>query len=543
MALSPVPALPSGVHALAHLTERFPDLRKAEFRDGAPGADSPPLVEGLAARCPGVHDGGLEATFHAMQTADGLWRLTPCDLGCSPAEIWLCAKLDARTPGEDDDNPKPIAKERNRFVLAHTQLSVQDLTHDPPPLEFILRPYIPAEMVSVLSGPGGSNKTTLTASLAVCRALGRHLFHNLYPREGETVILTTEDRAAHYRRKFAAIREHLGSEFNPRAISERIHILDMAGLPVRLISADRGEQFRPSPEIEELADALRRKAPNADHVIIETISRITGGVESNAAMSVLVTACERLSVLTGVAVTLVGHVGQNTARAGIADAYAGRGGSALGDNARSSMVLMPLTEKNVEEYGAGLEISDHDLEHTLVLTHPKRNGTAATESPPRLLRRLSTRFGPILNDAKYPSTGVPVMKSKKPGRKPALTYAEMRVAIIAYVKKHQPASGNAVIQDIGGNRTNARTLIADMLRERSLTRDGEGKLTLPVVGPNAGSNSQLQLDPTVTGPVGPNTPLPYGTTVGREGGVIGLTTGSDSSMDPVHRTQSNKEPF
>lgn len=464
--------------SLSLLKERFPSLRKGD-QEGE-----------LVADCPVVHDGELAATFVARSFDNG-WAIAPCELGCMPKDIFDGGRiLDQRQMG-DDAAPQP-PKERNRFVLAHTQLSVEDLTKDPPPLEFVLRPYIPAETVSVLSGPGGSNKTTLTASLAVARALGRRLLANLYPREGETVILTTEDRTSHYRRKFAALREHIGPEFDARAVAQRIHLLDMAGLPVRLIVSDRGEQFRPSHEIEELADALHRVAPNADHVIIETISRITGGVESNAAMSVLVTACERLCVLTGVAVTLVGHVGQNTARAGIADQYAGRGGSALGDNARSSMVLMPLTDANVEKYATGLELSNEDLEHTLVLTQPKRNGTAATESPPRLLRRLSTRFGPVLDDAKYsvaPGASTTAAEPRRRGArgpKPQLTYAQLKEAIANVVRKASSVSGNEVIYTIGGNRTHGLAAISDMLKEGSLKRDADARL---VIGTTIGTIS------------------------------------------------------
>jgi hypothetical protein len=149
------------------------------------------------------------------------------------------------------------------------------------------------------------------------------------------VILTTEDRKATTGASSPPSASTSAPSTTRRPSPSACTSSTWPGLPVRLILADRGEQFRPSPEVDELAEALHRVAPKADHVIIETISRVTGGVESNAAMSVLVTACERLALLSKVAVTLVGHVGQNTARAGIADAYAGRGGSALGDNARS----------------------------------------------------------------------------------------------------------------------------------------------------------------------------------------------------------------
>lgn len=486
-------------------------------------------ASGWSVRCPIHHP---DDEIWSIVGDDGV--LQPCALGCEPG-VQLAA-LEARVvrqPGEDDDEPS-TPPERNRFVRAHVQLSVEDLTTDPPPLEFILRPYIPAETVSVLSGPGGSNKTTLTSLLVVSRALGRRMLDRMYPREGESVILTTEDRVVHYRRKFAALREHIGPEYNARHVAERVHLLDMSGLPVRLVLAERGEQFKPSPEIDELADALHRVAPRADHIIIETISRVTGGVESNAAMSVLVSACERLAMLAKVAVTLVGHVGQNTARAGIADQYAGRGGSALGDNARSSLVLMPLNPKNVEEYAAGLELSDEDLEHTLVLTQPKRNGTAASESPPRLLRRLSTRFGPVLDDAKYAAipgaTPAPKQRGKR-GKPAARTYDQLRAAIVDVITKAQPISGNGVFHTVGGNKTLFTGAVQDLLRDGKIGRDAEGRL---IVSKSVPKSVPIQSE---LGTDGPKPPVPYPLSpTERERGIRNQMVVPDNSEPP------NKEP-
>jgi hypothetical protein len=126
-------------------------------------------------------------------------------------------------------------------------------------------------------------------------------------------------------------------------------------------------------------------------------------------MSVLVTACERLCVLD--------RRRRHPGRPRRAEHRARRDRRRL----RRPRRLRPRRQRaqlehgadaahreERREYAAGLELSEEDLEHTLVLTHPKRNGTAATESPPRLLRRLSTRFGPVLDDAKYPGAAAAV---------------------------------------------------------------------------------------------------------------------------------------
>lgn len=520
---------------LTQLMEWFPDLHKAEF-----GPVDGPLVDGLAARCPVVHEEAMPGVVQFTERDDGLWSTHGCDVGCTWGVIVEACELGRRVAGEDDGDPPASApeKERNRFVLAYTRFSVEELTTDPPPLEYILKPYIPAETVSVLSAPGGSKKTTLLTLMAVSRALNRRMFREVVPREGETVILTTEDRKVHYRHKLAALRGHLGTEFDAGAVAERVHLLDMAGILVRLIVAERGNQFRPSSEVEELADAIQRKAPNADHIMIETISRVTGGIESNEAMSVLVSACERLAVLTKLAVTLVGHVGQNVARSGVADAYSSRGGSSLGDNARSSMVLMPLSDANREKYANGLELSQDDVDCTVAWTHEKSNGPKAR---PLLMRSELTPLGPVLVDVDYSRAEPTGEREKKtPGRKANRTYEQTRKAICDYVAAKQPCIGNAIAQDLGGTRGHILTAIADLIKENFLGRDDGGRLVVR----NAGSNSKPKSN---QGAAEPSVRIPSPSLSlqreGEEGDSVPDGFGSTESVLPNRTKPKAKEPF
>lgn len=419
---------------LAHVMERFHDLHKVD--------------EGLAARCPVVHEGGLEGVVHFAE-AEGLWRLAACDLGCTPQAIWSGAEpLDRPEPGEDREPPKG-----NIFTSAHVQFSEKELLEDPPPLKFIVWPYVPAETVSILAGPGGSNKTTLMLYAAVCRALKRQMFKGVLPEEGETVILTTEDQLSDYRRKLAALREYMGADFDAKLVAERLHFFDLSGTPIRLIAADRGEQFIPTAHVEWLIEALRAKAPRADWLIAETVSRLAGGVENNASHSILVEAMQRVCRTAHVASTLVTHVSQDAARNGTADAYSARGGSALGDNGRASMVLTRLNENNREEFAKGFELAPEDLQRTLVWTLPKANGVAP--QPARLLWRETTKFGPVLNDAEL----VPLAAGHsrgviRPGPKPKRTFPELKLAIIECIKNEmEPITMSGVAGRIGGTKS------------------------------------------------------------------------------------------
>jgi hypothetical protein len=436
----------------------------------------------------------------------------------------LIIEADRRFRGAIGEAPRV-----NRFLGAHTKFTVDELTTDPEPLSFILWPYIQAETVSVLSGGGASGKTALLMQLATARALHRPMFQRLTASAGETVIFTTEDRRVHYRHKLAAVREHLGLEFDAREVASKIHIIDMAGTPVRLIAAERGEQFMPTSDVDAIAEALKSKAPNADLVIIETISRVTGGIESNPAMTVLVNACERLCVLAKVAVILVGHVGQNTARAGLADAYSARGGSALGDNGRSSMSLTPLNSKNKGAYAPGLELSDDELSRTLAWVHTKSNGAPAAE--PRLLRKLGTKFGMLLVDADFSDAQrKPPAPAKKKAR--GMTFDELKSAIVEYVEDQKtPRSVRAIRADVGGRSENVSNAVKELLKEGRLQSTNPADKDAPLVlGTITEPANGTTPDSGGSRPPVPPTVLPSGGTEGGGENQLPLLPGSSDEI-------------
>lgn len=514
---------------LTQLMEWFPDLHKAEF-----GPVDGPVVDGLAARCPVVHDEAMPGVVQFTERDDGLWSTHGCDVGCTWGVIVEACELGRRVAGEDDGDPPASAPGRERSVFArnYRQLTIEELEADPPPFEFILEPYIPSKCVSVLTGPGGSNKTTLLLWLAVCRALGRSMFQGMkVPEEGETVIVTCEDRVSDYRRKLAGFRKHLGAEWNSKAIAERLHFFDLSGELVRFVQAERGEQFRPTALVDEFIVALKRKSPRATYVTVETISRVTGGVENNPAMAALVGAGEQICRQADLTLTYVGHVSQDAARSGRIDAYTARGGSALGDSGRSSIGMAPLLEDKREMYARGLDITAEALERTLVLAHTKTNGVPAAK--PMLLYRESTRWGPVLVEPSF-SRAEDEEKSKKvPGRKADRTYQQLCKAIIDYVTvKGAAVSGNEVWHDLGGNKANFGNAVSDLIKQAKLGRDGEARLVVL----NGGSRSSTTSEPQPQEPPVLNPSLPLRSRGEREEG-IRTAGGSEPNLEPGNKNQ------
>lgn len=296
-------------------------------------------------------------------------------------EAWLALR-DAR---------RGQARRHEDLRTAWHTVTLEDLETDPPPQEYVATPRIPLGKVSQLSATGGTGKTTYTASLAVRRALGLRDLDGSELRPGETVILTGEDGVVDYQRKFAALRVEMGEAFSAETIAGRVHIVDVSGVPgVEFVRTEFGQLVVTSIP-DELGALIKEKAPRADLVIVETISRFGAG-ETNDAHAQLVKAGEQVVRITGAAVLFVGHVSQVAARAGLTDQHVSRGGTAGSDNSRSVMTMAPLTSENLPRFAPGARLSDEEMEKFVVLTHPKSMGPKA---PPMLLERHGNEHGPV----------------------------------------------------------------------------------------------------------------------------------------------------
>jgi hypothetical protein len=498
--------------ALALLRERFPALRKGD-KEGE-----------LVAECPVVHGGDLEATFSARSFENG-WAIAPCDLGCMPKDIFDAGRrLDQRESG-DDSTPAP--RERNRFVLAHTS--------SPSPTSRPTRrrsssscgPTSRPRPSPCSPGPAARTRPRSPPARRLPRARPAHAREPL-PARGR-------DGDPHHRGPQARTT----GASSPRSASTSGPSSTRAPSPSASTSstwpgcrsgsslADRGEQFRPAPRSTSSPTRSTASRPRP------TTSSSRPSPASPAASS----RTRPCPCSSPPASAWRAHEGRR---------HPGRPRRAEHRARRDRRRLRRPRRLRARRQRAQLDGADAAHRRTSTSTPPAsscptRTSSTRSCSPSRSAtapRPPSRRRGscaalhqvrPVLDDALHLHRRAGPPRSKgKPGRKPALTYAEMRVAIVAYVKKHQPASGNAVIQDIGGNRTNVRTLISDMLRERSLDRDAP-QIDAPCRGSECWVQFAKELDPSASGPVGPNPSL---SKEREREGEFGLTTGSDSHYRP-----------
>jgi len=79
-----------------------------------------------------------------------------------------------------------------------------------PPREWIVKDFIPARTVTLLSGEGAAGKSTLALQLAAARSLGKAWLSTI-PKAGRTLVLSAEDEEDELHRRLDAIRQHYGA--------------------------------------------------------------------------------------------------------------------------------------------------------------------------------------------------------------------------------------------------------------------------------------------------------------------------------------------
>jgi len=215
-------------------------------------------------------------------------------------------------------------------------------THYDPP-KVLVEGLIPCAPFTIV-GAGGIGKSTFTLALLVHVILGRKLWGLEVNFPGPVVLVTAEDKFDHVMWRLREICRAMGLSRKEMAKVENNHVLmDMTeqGIGVRLAELDRAGNMKEGELAEALIEALGRAKVEPVLVLFDPLSYFGPGENhmNDGAAAVMRVLWKVSNALGEAAVGVIHHTGQEAARSGIDDQYAGRGGSALADNARAVIVL------------------------------------------------------------------------------------------------------------------------------------------------------------------------------------------------------------
>jgi KaiC/GvpD/RAD55 family RecA-like ATPase len=235
----------------------------------------------------------------------------------------------------------------------------------PKPDRFTIAGYLPRKAVTLLTATGGIGKSLLALHAAVCVATGRP-FLGCAIDGGKVAYLSLEDDLDRVKGRLY----YCVARADVEAVVSNMKLIDRYGKQTHVVSTEHGEVLVSSTP-DEIVAAF--KGRGIDLLIIDTLVRSHSVNENdNALMSTVLVAYEKLANELDCSVLLLHHVPKgNTSET----AHMARGASAISDNARSGIGLIPATKKDV----AGMSnVTDEMLEKELLVrvVHTKHNYSA-----------------------------------------------------------------------------------------------------------------------------------------------------------------------
>lgn len=280
----------------------------------------------------------------------------------------------------------------------------QLLTSPPPALDFVL-PGLTAGSVGALIGPGGMGKTMLELELAVLLASG--LFGR-YPLLGQelqlcgadapqkVVLVAAEESMLviwHRLREFVRVLDQRSVLPDGMTWIDFKQRLDAHLVVYPLGGARRLNLLTPSLEPSLDAQSLTKVSDGARLVILDPLRQLHLEDENaSAPMSALMSVLKQTAQSSGAAVLVAHHSSRAAGLQGYGDtADAGRGSTAIKDDARWQVNLVPAPRELLNEYGVpAREAADH------VALFDAKNNYGPTRAPALLRRTAAGVLVPVV---------------------------------------------------------------------------------------------------------------------------------------------------
>ena len=224
-------------------------------------------------------------------------------------------------------------------VLRPAHVLLDGLTRPP---EFVIKPYFPRGELTEIVGAHGVFKSTIALGACLAVATGR-AWGGVPTAAGRTVFISLEDSEHTLARRLKAWLEGIEDRDERLSAAREIdaNFTYLAREHARGLVMTRTVQGSTTPDID-VARHLAQLTRGTAIVVLETVSRIHDGPETNDAFSALVKALETIAE-NGTALVIVRHMSKKAAREmkgpDTIDSYGGRGGGALSDAVRSCLVV------------------------------------------------------------------------------------------------------------------------------------------------------------------------------------------------------------
>lgn len=250
---------------------------------------------------------------------------------------------------------------------------------EPPEVPWIIKDFMPANKVCMLTAPGGTGKSFLVLQLAFSIATGVPLCgHWDGITRGGVVVLSAEDDVDDMHRRMKAIIATVEDDFAyslddieriKSDFMKNFRFISMVGKN-GLFTHKSGGSCEQTKAVDWMINAIK-KLPDTVVAIIDPIARFKDGDENNQAdMTMFITALERIKNETQVGLLALHHANKASMREGGAtEQYAARGASALTDGVRWQANMARMHPDDANDFGVRKSESGHYVQLAIAKTN------------------------------------------------------------------------------------------------------------------------------------------------------------------------------
>lgn len=257
----------------------------------------------------------------------------------SAADQWPC-------PVTKLDLPKPAPwPEGSGSIAAY-------LNTPPPALNWFARQRLLANRAHLLTGMGGTSKTTALYHLGIAAVIGRIPWGWQIERTGAALLILAEDDEKNLHRMIANHVHHSGlSPQELLLLSERLRVFPMAGKSCLLLGAGPNGTLYETHQAAGLFE-FARSIPDLRFIGLDPALALSDGDEMNPAhQRRLGEFADRLALETDSCVVLSSHAAKKTNQADELGSHTSRGSGAITDAVRGELALRTMTTAEARKYG------------------------------------------------------------------------------------------------------------------------------------------------------------------------------------------------
>lgn len=255
----------------------------------------------------------------------------------------------------------------------------------PPPLHWFVHERLLSNRAHLLTGVGGTSKTTVLYHLGIGAVLGRLPWRWDVKRTGSAILILAEDDASNVHRVIANHAAHGNlSQADHLLIAERLHVFPLAGQWCRLLAAGPNGTLVETEMARGLFQ-LVKQTPDLVFIGLDPALALTDGDEmSPAHQRRLGEFADRLALQAGACVVLASHSAKATTTADEVGSHNSRGSGAITDAVRGEFALRTMTAAEARRFGI-TDLAERKAHVQLVMT--KSNAAPPSAFVPEWLKR------------------------------------------------------------------------------------------------------------------------------------------------------------